>query len=151
MRPAALLIALAFAGSSALPARADAVSDAVLSLPAGTAAGDMSIADESAEIRLVTGRRAGQSGAYRVIVARDAAPTPTARVFIQWIAAHKVSFTIEVREFEALNTDIRNLTAKIEGGDLAVFIQAKSPNGDLNTYELFVFGPNKYRFGKSTN
>jgi hypothetical protein len=151
MRLAAVLFAAALTASTALPAMADAVSDAVRSLPASVGPGDTPIAGESGEVRTVTGRRAGQSGSYRVIIARDQAPSPTARVFVQWVAGQKVAFTVEVREFEALNTDIRDLNAKIEGGDLSVFIDANGPAGDLNSYELFVFGPNKYRFGKSTN
>ena len=128
-------------------ARADVFFDGVGALSAGLGAGTVSIGDAEAEVTtLGPARQGGQAGSYRMLVLRGQSLTPAGRLFVQWIAAGRVQNTLEIREFSALGTSIDAIRGKIEGNELSVFIQTGKIQGAPILYELFVNGPEKYRF-----
>lgn len=151
MKPTVLALA-AFLLLPAGLARADALADAVKAMPAETVAGMTSIGESEAEVTVVgPARRARQSGSYRVIVVKGAAAQQGSRLFVQWVSASKVESSLEIPEFAELKTDVAELRAKIEQGDLSVFIDVPPGTAPAESYELFITGPRKYRFGRSSN
>lgn len=99
----------------------------------------------------------GDSGIYRIVVSRSGGNEITARLFVQWVAYRpaggvSVVRSIEIAEFGALGVDIEDFASESDADGLAVFIRTIDPAGgnDL-AYELFVFGPDDYRFGPASN
>ncbi len=144
---AALALAVGFALPPLAPARADALAEAVASL-----------APSVQDVRLAgTWEKEGRKGVYRVIVARSAAPDPTARLFVQWIAtgvdgSQRVERSIEITELAALKLDISDFVAEPDPDGLTVFVEVVDAAKDTDqSYELFVEDDGTYRFGPASN
>jgi hypothetical protein len=134
------LLAAALVAASAEHAKADALADGVAAIPG-----------EVEEVRFAGSWSEGdEGGLYRVVLARSGSPV-AARLFVQWIAVGsegpKVVRSVEIEEFAALRTDVVDFFAEADADGLAVHIE--SLNGDA--YELFVTGPDGYRFGRASN
>jgi hypothetical protein len=137
--PAVLAVALV-AASGTQHARADALADAVGTIPG-----------EVEDIRFAGSWSEGdEGGIYRIVLARSGSPI-AARLFVQWIAVAgsgpKVSRSVEIGEFGALKVDVVDFFAESDADGLAVHIESVSGDG----YELFVTGPDDYRFGRASN
>lgn len=128
-------------------AQADAVSDSVQTL-------DASVQD----IRIAGNwEKDGRKGVYRILVARTAAPKPTARLFVQWIATGvdgsvQVERSIEITELAELKLDVSDFVAESDPDGLSVFVEVVDPAQDTDqSYELFVDDDGTYRFGPASN
>lgn len=144
-----LAAAVLFAGLAvaATVARADALLDGVAAIPGIVE--DVRIGG--------TWDRDGESGVYRIIVARSGGQSVTARMFIQWVAYQDdggaaVRDTIEIKEFAELNVDLVDYTSESDENGLSIVIQTLDPNGsnDLD-YDLTVVSPTQYKFGPASN
>lgn len=134
------VLAAALAAMSAQHAVADALSDGVAAIPG-----------EVEEIRFAGSWSEGDDGGlYRIVLTRSGSPI-AARLFVQWIAVGnsgpQAVHTVEIEEFGALKTDVLDFSAESDADGLAVHIE--SVDGDA--YELFVTGPDDYRFGRASN
>ena len=129
------------------PTLADAVSDGIATIPG--AVEDIRIAG--------TWQRDSRSGVYRIAITRDGGETVTARFFVQWVAymdagEAAVSDSMEIKEFAQLGLDVVDYFSESDAEGLTVFIETINPaDGANEQYELFVFGPDEYRFGPATN
>jgi hypothetical protein len=136
----AFLAILLVCGTGVERARADALADGVAAIPGEVEqiqfAGSWSEGDEG--------------GVYRIVLTRSGSPI-AARLFVQWIAigddGPHVTHTAEIEEFGALKIDVLDFSGETDADGLAVHIE--SVEGD--TYELFVTGPEDYRFGRASN
>jgi hypothetical protein len=141
---AAAIVSAAFL---AAPASADELLDGLKTLPASVE--DVRIGG--------TWEREGETGVYRVVVARTGGDAITARLFIQWVAmgddgVPKVEDTVEIPELAELKVDIVDFTSEADDEGLAVFLQLLDPNGVADgDYELFVTSPTQHRFGPASN
>ena len=147
LKRTALAVAVAAGLISNTPALADAIAEGVALLPgaiddvrvAGTWSGD------------------GQTGVYRIIIARGGGNDITARMFIQWVAYHSdgsatLLETIEITELAELGIDVIDYISESDQDGLTVYIQADNPaSGGDETFELFVFSPGEYMFEAATN
>jgi hypothetical protein len=146
-RAAFLALLAAGALAAASPATADAFADQV---------GQLSPGIEDVRIAGTWSDDTG-AGVYRVVIARDGGLETPTRLFVQWIAdggdgAQSVLHSLEIAEVAAENLQVIGYHAESEGDGLSVFIDAMSASGDTGqTYELFVFSPEDYRFGTATN
>ena len=138
-----LLISLA----ATPPATADQVLDGVATLPGSVE--DVRVGG--------TWDRDGQSGVYRIVLARSGGDGVTARLFIQWVVyqddgSAAVQETLEIKEVAELRVDIVDFASESDQDGLSVFLQTLDPNGseDLN-YELHVLSPALYKFGPASN
>jgi hypothetical protein len=128
-------------------AAADEVADQVKAIPG-------SVEDVSFGGNWQDGDR---SGAYRLVVTRDAGEKVTARLFIQWIAygaagQATVDASIEISELTELGVDIGNLAAEADDQGLSVFVDTLSGTGGRGeTYEIHIFSPTDYMFGPASN
>ncbi|SHG06631.1 hypothetical protein SAMN02745157_3507 [Kaistia soli DSM 19436] len=128
-------------------ARADSVSNTVQALDASVQ--DLRIAGNW--------EKDGRKGVYRILVARTAAPKPTARLFVQWIATGvdgslRVERSIEIAELAELKLDISDFVAESDPDGLSVFVEVVDPSQDTDqSYELFVDDDGTYRFGPASN
>ena len=141
--PFAIAVLVVAAALSGQPARADALADAVAVIPAGVE-----------EVRFAGSWTEGdQGGTYRIIVLRSSAKPVTARLFVQWIAlggdGARVARSVEIAEFAALKADIADFFTEADADGLAVHIESAGSDGA--GYELFITGPNDYRFGRASN
>lgn len=129
------------------PGAADEVSDGIAALPGGVE--DVRIGG--------SWQRDGKSGVYRIVIARRGGVTVTARLFVQWIAYGEaggatVEDSIEISDFADLEFDIVDFTSESDAEGLSVYIEAIDPQGGADAqFELFIFGPDDYRFGPATN
>ncbi len=148
-KPGSLLISAAFAAliSAASPSHADTLADGIVAMPG-----------QVEEVRVGgTWERGGNSGIYRVIVARTGGQAVTARLFVQWVTytddgGAKVENTLEIAEFNDLGVDIIDFNSESDADGLSIFIQTLNPNGATDdNYELFIDGPSEYRFGHASN
>jgi hypothetical protein len=146
IRPAtpALVIGLALA---ATPTFADELSDGVAAMPGGVE-----------DIRIGGTWQAGdKSGVYRITIARSGGNAVTARLFLQWIAygdagEATVEHSMEITEFDDLDLDIVDYVSESDVDGLSLYIESIDPEGATSEqFELFVFGPDDYRFGPATN
>jgi hypothetical protein len=142
MRPILLpaVLAAALAAMSVQHAVADALSDGVAAMPG-----------EVEDIRFAGSWTEGdEGGVYRIVLTRSGSPI-AARLFVQWIAVGndgpQVAHTVEIEEFGALQIDVLDFSGETDADGLAVHIE--SVDGDA--YELFVTGPDDYRFGRASN
>jgi hypothetical protein len=136
----ALLALVLVAAFGAVTARADAVSDGVAAIPG-----------EVEDIQFAGSWTEGdEGGVYRLVLTRSGSPI-AARLFVQWVAigndGPRVAHSVEIEEFGALKIDVLDFSGETDGDGLAVHIEAVS--GDA--YELFVSGPDDYRFGRASN
>ncbi|MHA1157970.1 MAG: hypothetical protein ACTSP2_04380 [Alphaproteobacteria bacterium] len=99
----------------------------------------------------------GQSGVYRIVIARSGGNELTARLFIQWVAfvadgGATLIDSLEITEFADLGVDIVDTISESDQDGLSVFIQADnpSPTGE-DSFELYVFSPTDYLFDAATN
>lgn len=129
------------------PAAADTLADGVAAMPG-----------QIEEVRVGgTWDRDGNSGIYRIVVARKGGNAVTARLFVQWVAytaegGAEVEHTLEIAEFNDLGIDIIDFNSESDDDGLSVFIQTLNPNGPTDdNYELFIDGRNDYRFGPASN
>jgi hypothetical protein len=140
----AVAVAVAFAVP---PALADELADGIAAMPGGVE--DVRIGG--------TWQADGKSGVYRIVIARSGGNAITARLFVQWIAYGEtgeatVEHTMEITEFDKLNLDIVDYNSESDAEGLSVYIEAIDPEGGASEqFELFVFGPDDYRFGPATN
>jgi hypothetical protein len=148
IRKLALAAAISL-GMSAIAghALADDLTDGIAKLPGAVE-----------EVRIAgTWDSGGNSGAYRVVIARSGGDQVTARLFVQWIAYEDdggatVKNTIEIKELADLKLDIVDFTSESDQDGLSVYIQTLNPNGSTDqNYELFVTSPTEYRFGPASN
>mgnify|MGYP000938458860 CR=1 FL=1 len=129
------------------PVHADALFDGIAALPGNVE--DVRVGG--------TWEKDGHSGVYRILVARKGGDVITARMFVQWVAYQDdgdsvVQSTLEVRELGDLAVDVVDFTSESDADGLSVFIQTLDPNGSADeNYELFVHGPDDYRFGPASN
>jgi hypothetical protein len=99
----------------------------------------------------------GQSGAYRILVARSGGERITARLFVQWIAygdsgEATVRDSIEITELAEMGVDIADFTAESDADGLSVFVETVGEGGvPEEAYELHVFSPTDYLFGPASN
>ena len=141
-------LACVVAGTAfASPAFADAVSDGVAAMPGGVQ-----------DVRYSgTWHRDGRSGVYRIVVAQSGNAAATDRLFVQWVAQGNsghmtVENSIEINEIAAWGLDIVDYVSESDSEGLVVFIDVIDPRTSFGEeYELFVFAPNDYRLGTSTN
>ncbi len=143
LRVLTVVLALAMSAPAAM---ADAVSDGVALLPG--AVEDVRIAG--------TWSRDGQSGVYRLLIARSGGNELTARLFVQWVAfatdgSATLVNSIEIVEVAELGIDIVDYFSDSDNDGLSVFIQADNPAGGDDGFELFVFSPTDYLFDVATN
>lgn len=141
------LTCIALGVSFASSAFADAVSDGVAAMPGSVQ-----------EVRFSgSWQSGGTNGVYRIVVARAATPAVSTRMFIQWVALGSggqmtVVNTTEIGELGASGLNVTGFTAQSDAEGLALFLNVIPPGGSFpEEYELFVFGPNEYRFGVATN
>ncbi|MBZ9935412.1 hypothetical protein LB518_03860 [Mesorhizobium sp. BR1-1-16] len=144
---AALAIAAPLLAPIAGTAHADGVSDTISAL-------DPSVQD----LRIAgSWEKDGRKGVYRLLVARTAAPKPTARLFVQWIATGvdgsvQVERSIEITELAELKLDVSDFVAESDPDGLSVFVEVVDPAQDTDqSYELFVDDDGTYRFGPASN
>ena len=129
------------------PVLADELADGVATLPG--AVEDVRIGG--------TWEKDGESGAYRVIIAREGSDVITARLFIQWISyddngGAKLDQTVEIKEFADLKLDIVDYTSDSDSDGLSLFLETLNPNNDADeSYELHVISPTDYRLSPATN
>ncbi len=142
-----LAVAVGICLAPAAPARADALAEAAASL-----------APSVQDVRLAgTWEKDGRKGVYRVIVARTAAPGPTARMFVQWIAigvdgSQRVERSIEITELAALKLDVSDFVTEPDPDGLSVFVEVIDAAKDTDqSYELFIEDDGTYRFGPASN
>ncbi len=131
----------------AAAARADALGEAVQRL-------EPSIQD----VRVTgTWDKDGRKGVYRVVVARTAGPSPTARLFVQWVAtgvdgSQQIERAIEITEMAALKLDISDFVAEPDPAGLSVFVDVIDAAKDTDqSYELIIDDDGSYRFGPASN
>ncbi len=143
----ALLVGALVVVAGAGHARADALSDGVGTIPG--AVEDVRIAG--------TWDLSGESGVYRLVVARTGGDPVTARLFVQWVAyaadgGSKLEHSVEIKEFTNLGVDIDDLTYQSDRSGLSVTIRTLDPNGtDDRTYQLQVTSPTDYRLAPASN
>ena len=143
-----VFLACVIAGAAfASPVYADAVSDGVAAMPGGVQ-----------DVRYSgTWNRDGRSGVYRIVTVQSSSAAATDRLFVQWVAHGNVgqltvTNSIEINEIAAGGLDIVNYMTQSDSEGLVVFIDVVDPRTSLGEeYELFVFAPNEYRLGTSTN
>ncbi len=147
MAKLAFLLFVAFGVMATTPGVADEVSDGIAALPG--AVEDVRIGG--------SWQREGKSGVYRIVIARRGGDAITARLFVQWIAYGEaggatVEDSIEVSEFTDLELDIVDYMSESDPEGLSVYIEAIDLQGGADEqFELFIFGPDDYRFGPATN
>ncbi|CAN5302399.1 hypothetical protein BH10PSE9_BH10PSE9_19850 [soil metagenome] len=147
MRRLAIIGSFVLALAAAVPVRADEVLDGIAKMPG--AVEDVRIGG--------TWESSGNTGAYRLVIARVGGDTITARFFVQWIAyleggGAKVENTIEIKELADLKVDVIDFNSESDQSGLSVYLQTLNPNGGGDqTYELFVTSPTEYRFGPASN
>ena len=101
--------------------------------------------------------RNGKTGLYRLVVMRGSQNPVTARLFVQWIAVDKkgaatMEKSLEIKEVADLKADIADLSADAAEDGLTVFVTTADSAGDpADTYEVVINGPDKYRFGPTSN
>jgi hypothetical protein len=129
------------------PAFADTLSDGVAAMPGGVE-----------EVRIGgTWQSDGKSGVYRIVIARVGGEAVTARLFVQWVAYRDageaaVENSIEINEVADQGLDIVDLVSESDADGLSVYLQTIDPaDGSNEQYELYIFGPDDYRFGPATN
>lgn len=129
------------------PVRADEVADGIAAMPGGVE--DVRIGG--------TWQDEGKSGVFRIVIVRSGGNAVTARLFVQWIGYGEtgettVEHSLEITEFAELNRDIVDYTSESDAEGLSVYIEAIDPEGTASEqYELFIFGPDDYRFDTTTN
>jgi hypothetical protein len=129
------------------PAFADALSDGAATIPGGVE--DVRIGG--------TWQAGGKSGVYRIVIARTGGETVTARLFVQWIAYRdageaSVEKSMEINEVAAQGLDVVDYVSESDADGLAVYLQTiDAADGTNEQYELYIFGPDDYRFGPATN
>ncbi len=128
-------------------AHADALTEAVAAL-------DPSIQD----VRIAgTWDKDGRKGVYRVVVTRTTGPSPTARLFVQWVAtgvdgSQRIERAIEITEMADLKLDISDFVAEPDPDGLTVFVDVIDAAKDTDqSYELFIEDDGSYRFGPASN
>ncbi len=143
----AIAIAVVAALSGAAPAIADPLADGVAAIPG--AVEDVRVAG--------TWDEGGESGVFRVIIARTGGENVTARMFVQWVAYQDdggalVRDSIEIKELAALGVDVVDYTSESTGSVLSVVIQTLDPNGSNDlSYALKVASPTQYSFAPVAN
>jgi hypothetical protein len=141
------VIALVATVTAALPARADEVADGIAAMPGGVE--DVRIGG--------TWQDGSKSGVFRIVIVRTGGNAVTARLFVQWVAygdtgEATVEHSMEITEFEELDLDIVDYVSESDAEGLSVYIETIDPEGAASEqYELFVFGPDDYRFSAATN
>jgi hypothetical protein len=142
------MIALVASVVTALaPVRADEVADGIATMPGGVE--DVRIGG--------TWQDGNKSGVFRIVIVRTGGNAVTARLFVQWVAYGDtgdatVEHSLEVAEFAELDLDIVDYVSESDPEGLSVYIETIDPEGAASEqYELFVFGPDDYRFGTATN
>ena len=129
------------------PALADTLSEGVATMPGGVE--DVRIGG--------TWQDGNKSGVFRLVIVRTGGNAVTARLFVQWVAygdtgEATVEHSLEVAEFADLDLDIVDYVSESDPEGLSVYIETIDPEGAASEqYELFVFGPDDYRFGTATN
>ena len=110
------------------------------------------------DVRIVgSWSQSGQSGVYRVLVARSGGDMVTARLFLQWIVydddgGAKVTNTVEIQEFARLNVDIVDFNSSSDGTPLVINIQTLDPNGNADkNYVLTVNSPTQHTLAPASN
>jgi hypothetical protein len=110
------------------------------------------------DVRIVgSWNQGGQSGVYRVLVARSGGDMVTARLFLQWLVyddngGAKVTDTIEIQEFAQLNVDIVDFNSSSDGNPLTINIQTLDPNGNADkNYLLTVNSPTQHTLTPASN
>jgi len=104
-----------------------------------------------------TWQAGGKSGVYRIAIARSGGNAVTARLFVQWIAYGDtgdatVEHAMEITEFDDLDFDIVDYVSESDPDGLSVYIESIDPEGATSEqFELFIFGPDDYRFSPATN
>lgn len=143
----AFLVCVAVATTFASPAFSDTISS-------GTAA----MSDDFHDIRYSgTWNRDGRSGVYRIVVENGDSAAAADRLFVQWMTQDNsgqetVENSIEISEIAAWGLDIVDYVSESDSEGLVLFIDVINPRTNFGEeYELFVFGPNEYRLGTSTN
>jgi hypothetical protein len=141
------VVVAACVAATATAARSDQLSDGVALLPGPVE--DVRVGG--------TWDRDGQSGIYRIVVARSGGNDVVARLFIQWVAYHNdgnstLIDSIEIDDLAALGIDIIDFISESDADGLTVYIQADNPDPDGDqSFELFVFAPDDYMFGPASN
>jgi hypothetical protein len=145
IRAALLLLALAVAPPAF--AQSDSLIDSLKTIPGNIE-----------DVRIVgSWNQGGQSGVYRVLVARSGGDMVTARMFLQWLAyddngGAKVTDTIEIEEFAQLNVDIVDFNSSSDGNPLTINIQTLDPNGNADkNYLLTVNSPTQHTLTPASN
>jgi len=129
------------------PVRADEVADGIATMPGGVE--DVRIGG--------TWQDGNKSGVFRLVIVRTGGNAVTARLFVQWVAygdtgEATVEHSMEIAEFDELALDIVDYVSESDAEGLSVYIETINPEGAASEqYELFVFGPDDYRFGTATN
>ena len=101
--------------------------------------------------------RDGRSGVYRIVVENGDSAAAADRLFVQWrtqdnSGQETVENSIEISEIAAWGLDIVDYVSESDSEGLVLFIDVINPRTNFGEeYELFVFGPNEYRLGTSTN
>jgi hypothetical protein len=132
---------------AAAPLRADPVSD-------GVAALSTTVQD----VRTVgTWEKDDKKGVYRVVIVRSG-PEPTARLFIQWLAAAEdgtlsIDRTVDIQEMVELKRNIGDFVIETDEDGLSLFLEVIDPvpEGAKESYELFIGDDESYRFGPASN
>jgi len=146
IRPAtlALVAGVAFAAPATL---ADELADGIAAMPGGVE--DLRIGG--------TWQTGDKSGVYRIAIARSGGNAVTARLFVQWLAYGDagdatVEHSMEITEFDDLDLDIVDYVSESDPDGLSLYIESINPESATSEqFELFVFGPDDYRFGPATN
>lgn len=140
----AVATAIAF---TAPPTLADEVTDGIAMMPGGVE--DVRIGG--------TWQADGESGVYRIVIARSGSNAVTARLFVQWVAygdnaEATLEHSMEIVEFDHLDLDIIDYMSESDVDGLSIYIESRDPEGTSGEqFELFIFGRDDYRFGTATN
>jgi hypothetical protein len=143
----AAVLAIAATLFIATPVLADELADGIASIPGGVE-----------DVRIVgTWQGDGKSGVYRMVIARAGGNAITARLFVQWIAYGEtgettVEHSTEITEFDDLDLDVVDYSSESDAQGLSIYLEAIDPESSGNEqFELFIFGPDDYRFGPASN
>jgi hypothetical protein len=143
----AALAACLLSIAAAAPLRADALSDGVAAL--SSTVQDVRTAG--------SWEKDDSKGVYRVVVVRSG-PEPTARLFIQWLAAAEdgtfsVDRTVDIKEMIELKRNIGDFVIETDEDGLSLFLEVIDPaaDGAKESYELFIGDDESYRFGPASN